>query len=48
MVEQERFRELCARSRLPVLELDMTDGDLDAACVVTAEWLEATDGMWCR
>jgi len=46
--EQERFRELCASSWMPVLELDITDGDLDAACVQTAEWLETTDAMWCR
>lgn len=39
--EQEAFREAAARSILPVLELDMTPGDLDAACERIADWLGA-------
>jgi thymidylate kinase len=44
--EQERLRSLAARSRLPVLELDMTDGDLDQASSTVADWLESTGGLW--
>lgn len=46
--EQAILRELAAASSLPVLELDLTDGDLAGACEQVADWLEATDGMWCR
>lgn len=46
--EQERLRELVAGSRLPALELDMTDGDLDAACERVADWLGSTGALWCR
>jgi hypothetical protein len=44
--EQELLRRLAARSRLPVLELDLTDGDLDRGCTVVADWLEQTGGLW--
>ncbi len=40
--EQEDFRAAAARSRLPVLDVDTTDGDLDAACGRIADWLGAT------
>lgn len=43
--EQALFRELAARSRLPVLELDMTDGDLTRGCDAIADWLETTGGL---
>lgn len=46
--EQAILRELASASSLPVLELDLTDGDLPGACERVADWLEATDGMWCR
>jgi hypothetical protein len=46
--EQAILRELAAASSLAVLELDLTDGDLAGACERVADWLEATDGMWCR
>ena len=46
--EQELLRSLAAASRLPVLELDMTEGDLPAACDRIADWLAATDGLWCH
>ena len=45
--EQDRFRELAAASQLPVLELDMSDGDTDAACNGVADWLASTGGLWC-
>jgi hypothetical protein len=44
--EQEVLRELAVRSRLPVLELDMTDGDTDRGCAAVADWLEGTGGLW--
>ena len=44
--EQDLLRALAGRSRLPVLELDMTDGDLDRASGVVADWLETTGGLW--
>ena len=43
--EQERFRELAERSRLPVLELDVSDGDVAGACSRVADWLEADGGL---
>jgi hypothetical protein len=46
--EQKRFRELAAASRLPVLELDLSDGDVEGACHRVADWLESTGGLWCR
>jgi hypothetical protein len=45
--EQDRLRQLAAESRLPVLELDTTDGDLERACATVADWLAATGGLWC-
>ena len=44
--EQDLLRGLAAASRLPVLELDMTDGDLDAACGRIADWMDSTGGLW--
>jgi hypothetical protein len=44
--EQELLRSLGGRSRLPVLELDMSDGDLDRASSEVADWLETTGGLW--
>lgn len=48
VAEQELLRQLAAASALPRLELDMSDGDLDTACGLIADWLEATGGMWPR
>ena len=45
--EQDVLRELAAASRLPVLELDLTDGDLEAACTRIADWMAASGGLWC-
>jgi hypothetical protein len=46
VLEQALLRELAASSRLPVLELDMTDGDLDRASAAVADWLERIGGLW--
>ena len=45
--EQDRLRALAAKSQLPVLELDTTDGDLPRACERVADWLATTGGLWC-
>jgi thymidylate kinase len=45
--EQDAFRELAARSRMPMLELDMTDGNVDGACERIADWMSGTGGLWC-
>jgi hypothetical protein len=44
--EQDLFREACAASALPVLELDMTDPDLAGACDRVADWMSETGGLW--
>ena len=44
--EQELLRTLAGRSRLPVLELDTSGDDVDAAAERVADWLEATGGLW--
>ncbi len=46
--EQDLLRRLAAESRLPVLELDMTEGDAGAACDAIADWMTATGGLWPR
>jgi hypothetical protein len=46
VAEQERFREVCAASSLPVLELDMSDTALDDACDRVADWMTETGGLW--
>ena len=44
--EQALFRELAAASRLPVLEIDVSElSHLEAADRI-ADWLEATGGLW--
>jgi hypothetical protein len=44
--EQEVMRELAQASRLPVLEVDITDGDLARACATIAGWMTETGGLW--
>jgi hypothetical protein len=44
--EQELLRDLAAGSRLPTLEIDMSDGDIDRACANVAIWMESTGGLW--
>jgi len=35
--KQDALREFVAASRLPVLEIDMSDGDMPAACATITE-----------
>jgi hypothetical protein len=44
--EQDVLRALATASRLPVLELDMSDGDLAGACATISDWMESTGGLW--
>jgi hypothetical protein len=46
IAEQDLFRQLGAESRLPVLEVDVSDGDIDLACDRVADWLAQTGGLW--
>jgi len=46
--EQELLRRLTGESLLPVLELDTSDGDMDAACERIADWMGRTGGLWPR
>lgn len=43
--EQVLLRELAGRSRLPMLELDVSRGTLGDLCERVADWLEATGGL---
>lgn len=44
--EQEDFRAVLRHARLPVLEVDMSEGDVVAAAERVADWLEETGGLW--
>jgi thymidylate kinase len=44
--EQRMFEEAAARSSLPVLRLDVSDGDRPRMCEEIAEWLGATGGLY--
>jgi hypothetical protein len=44
--EQTVLLDLARRSRLPLLELDVSDDDIDSACVRVADWMTATGGLW--
>jgi len=46
--EQDLLRRLAGESVLPVLELDTSDGDLDAYCERIADWMAGTGGLWPR
>jgi hypothetical protein len=46
--EQELLRRLASGSRLPVLELDTSDGDIHSACEGIADWMASTGGLWPR
>jgi hypothetical protein len=46
--EQVLLRRLASESVLPVLELDTTDGDIEAACERVADWMTETGGLWPR
>jgi hypothetical protein len=45
VAEQEALRAVVGRSLLPVLEVDLSDDDVDAAADRVAGWLEATGGL---
>jgi thymidylate kinase len=44
--EQERMRELVAKSILPSLTLDISDNNIPAAVERVADWLEASGGLY--
>lgn len=44
--EQDVLRDLAAASRLPVLELDMSDGKIARGCDAIADWMTGTGGLW--
>ncbi len=44
--EQTVLRRLAGTSRLPVLELDMSDGDIERGCQAVADWMTGTGGLW--
>jgi hypothetical protein len=46
--EQDLLRRLAGESTLPLLELDTSDGDTDAACDAIADWMTSTGGLWPR
>ena len=43
--EQELMRALAAASRLPLLEVDISDNDVPGAVARIADWLEASGGL---
>ncbi len=44
--EQELLRGLIRQTRLPLLELDVSDGDIRRASERIADWLTETGGLW--
>lgn len=44
--EQERMRDLVARSILPSLEVDVSAAGASAAADTIADWLEESGGLW--
>ncbi len=44
--EQAEFHAVAAESKLPTLELDMSDNDVPGAANRVADWLENTGGLW--
>ena len=44
--EQREFRTLVAESRLPWLEVDISDDDIPGTVEKIADWLENTGGLW--
>ena len=46
--QQELLRALVAESKLPTLELDMSDSDVAAAADRVADWLASTGGLSAR
>jgi hypothetical protein len=46
--EQELLRAICSSSRLPLLEVDVSDDDVAAAVERIADWMDSTGGLWGR
>jgi hypothetical protein len=46
IAEQDLLRRLAGESTLPVLELDVSDDDMAAACDRVADWMTDTGGLW--
>jgi len=46
--EQELMRGLVSKSILPTLEVDVSDGDIQAAVGKVADWLEGNGGLYCK
>lgn len=44
--EQELMQRLAGESRLPRLELDISDNDIPRAVEKIADWMEQTGGLW--
>jgi len=44
--EQALMRRLVSESRLPVLEIDISNNNIPAAVEKIADWLEATGGLY--
>ena len=48
VAEQELMRRLASESRLPRLELDVSDDDVPGAAGRIADWLEASGGLYAK
>ena len=46
--EQELMKSFISRSILPVLELDVSDNDVNKAAGKIADWLEETGGLYAK
>jgi hypothetical protein len=46
VAEQKQFEEFMAQSALPILRVDISDNQIDAAVERIADWLEETDGLY--
>ena len=42
------MRKLVGESRLPVLNVDISDDDVDGAVIRIADWLEQTGGLYLK
>ena len=46
ITEQDDFRKALAKTRLPMLRLDMSDSDIPRAADAVADWLTQTGGLY--
>lgn len=44
--EQELMRRLVSESRLPTLEVEVSDNNVDRAATTILDWVESTGGFW--